>query len=133
MDFLARRDHASKELIQKLARRFENHELIKDVVEQLQQDGLQSDLAFAESYIRSRAGRGYGSIRITLELGQKGVSDEDIVQAFINTDIDWQQVLEQQYQKKFSGQPPDDLKEKARYTRFFVYRGFDQEQIRRLW
>ena len=49
MDFLSRREHSSKEIYKKMAQRVESVELLKDSIEELQNDGLLSDERVAES------------------------------------------------------------------------------------
>lgn len=133
MNLLARRDHSQRELQQKLLPRFPDKPAISQAIAQLQQDGLQDDLRFAESYVRWRAARGYGVQRIEQELAQKGVQDELIAAALANNGIDWQQLLQQQYQKKYGNLPPPDLTEKARCTRFLLGRGFSYGELNQLW
>jgi len=67
-----------------------------------------------------------------MELNQKGVSDGDIEHAFRKVDIDWDGLLKYQYQKKYQSQSPETLEEKAKYMRFFLYRGFDRVSINSL-
>lgn len=133
MNMLARRENSFKELDQKLARRFpEQGSLIRTALEELAADGLQSDLRFAESYLRSRAARGFGEVRIALELAQKGIADAVVRQAMASVAIDWDGLLEDQFHKKCRSQPPATVEEKAKLLRFFQHRGFAPDQVRRL-
>lgn len=133
MNLLARRDHSSFELIQKLAPRFPDKPALKEVINQLHQDGLQDDLRFAESFVRYRAASGYGAERISQELKQKGVDAENISKAFDNNELDWQEILHDVYRKKYGDHKPSDLNEKAKRTRFLVSRGFSFAAINALW
>ena len=54
MRLLTRREHSCQELKQKLERKGFNAGLVEDITAQLQQEGLLSDVRFAESYQRSR-------------------------------------------------------------------------------
>ena len=72
MDFLSRREHSSKEIYQKMSRRVESIEMLMEVIDGLEQDGLLSDERFAESYFQSRKRRGFGPLRIKNELIQRG-------------------------------------------------------------
>ena len=87
MDFLSRREHSSKEIYQKMSRRVESIEMLMEVIEGLEQDGLLSDERFAESYFQSRKRRGFGPLRIKNELIQRGVN-ENIFYS-LDTETDW--------------------------------------------
>jgi len=102
------------------------------VIEELQQQGWQSDRRFAESYIRSRWERGHGPIRIRYELQQKGLACELIDTALNDSGIDWDQALEKLYRHKYTDKPITNHSERARRWRFLQQRGFDYEQIHRL-
>ncbi|MEM1190255.1 MAG: regulatory protein RecX [Pseudomonadota bacterium] len=77
MDLLARREHSRFELRRKLERRFPPEGLI-DALEQLENEGLQSDVRFAQSFTRERLLKAYGPRRVRAELRQRGVADEVI-------------------------------------------------------
>lgn len=133
MDYLARREHSALELQQKLSKRFEDCALIAEAIEKLKEDGLQCDQRFAEHYIRSRVNKGFGRLRIQQELKQKGVSDNDAAAAFGSNAIDWQNLLLEQYSKKYGELAPESLEQKARCQRFLLSRGFSFDQLNRLW
>ena len=99
--YLARREHSAAELQQKLQQAGHETDKIHAALEKLQHSGLQNDERFAEAFIRSRALRGYGELRIRQEMKQKGVGE----------------------------QSPDDFKDRAKQMRFLQYRGFTHEQI----
>jgi regulatory protein len=73
---LARREHSAYELTQKLANSDAPLDEVAQVIEQLQQAGLQSDLRFAENYVRYRSQRGNGPLRIKQELNERGVASD---------------------------------------------------------
>lgn len=129
MDLLARREHSRSELLEKLGRRFEKA-LLEPVLDSLADDGLQSDQRFAESFVRHRAQRGYGPLRIRQELRQRGVSDSDNTLAFENNEINWRDIVRDVVSRKYGSEPAADLKEKARRQRFLQYRGFSHDHIR---
>ncbi len=130
MNLLARREHASWELRQKLLRKFPDAEQVDAQIERLAQENLQSDERFAASYARMRVGRGYGPRRIRQEMREKGLSDSAIADAFDALDDDWFAHAREVYLKKFGSESPADIRERARRTRFMQYRGFDSDQIR---
>lgn len=131
MNALARREHTLQELKNKLSSRFPLHKnTIPLVLQQLADEDLQSDCRFAQSYIRWRAAKGYGAKRIVLELVQKGVDEELVENTMHNCGIDWQQLLFEQFDKKYDAQIPVTLEDKAKIHRFFQYRGFSAEHIK---
>ena len=105
---------------------------IDDVIRQLQQEGLQSDMRFAEALVHDRAGRGYGPRHIAQELRQKGIADHISEEFLDERDAAWLEKLKEVREKKFGMEVPEDYKEQAKQSRFLQYRGFPGEQIQRL-
>jgi len=132
MDLLARREHGRAELTRKLRQRGASPEMIEHELDRLADEGLLSESRYLESYISSRARSGYGPSRIREELTQRGLPRADVEQALREADIDWQAQLADVWQRKFSGQLPGDPRERAKQTRFLVYRGFSMERVGRL-
>lgn len=132
MDLLARREHGRAELARKLRQRGASPEMIEPELDRLADEGLLSETRYLESFIRSRGNSGYGPLRIREELTQRGLSRGDVEQALRECGIDWPGQLTDVWQRKFSGQRPADPKERARQTRFLVYRGFSMEMVGRL-
>ncbi len=129
LQLLAQREHTQYELCQKLKQRGYALEAVTPVLAKLAQEGWQSDARFMALYIQLRAGKGYGPLRITQELQQRGVAESLISSALAACEIDWHDYLRQIYLKKFKNHPPVDFKEKAKQIRFLQYRGFDLAQI----
>lgn len=99
MDLLARREHSVKELLRKLCERYEETELIADVVRQLSEDNLVSDSRFAEMYIRSRIGRQFGPVKIKNDLRERGVSEDKIRFALNEANQNWLQLIQELSEK----------------------------------
>lgn len=130
MDMLARREHARSELATKLQRKFaDSEELIEAEIDKLHAEGLQSDSRLAESFIRFRAGRGQGPVKIRAELRLRGVSDEVLQQAMAACDVDWSDLAATVARKRFGESPPADVRERARRSRFLQQRGFSFDHI----
>lgn len=127
---LAMREHSALELRQKLLNK--NHELalVDQLIASLQSENLLSDERYAESYWRVRSGKGYGSLRIVKELQMKGVSERIIEAAKNEANINFFDVIEAVYQKKYKSQPIQDFNEKAKRQAFLYRRGFDTEYIK---
>lgn len=132
MDLLARREHGRVELTRKLRQRGAPDELIAATLERLAEEGLLSEARYLESFVASRARAGYGPMRIREELAQRGLPRPAIEQALSEAEVDWGEQLRELWQRKFAGQLPQGMREKAKQARFLGYRGFSQEQIGRL-
>lgn len=102
------------------------------MIGELQREGLQSDERFTETFVHSRAERGYGPLRILRELRQKGISDALIRDYVDANDPEWQQRASRARIKRFGHQLPTNYKDKAKQSRFLQQRGFSGEQIRRV-
>jgi regulatory protein len=127
MNLLARREHSVWELRRKLRIRFPDDALLDEQLSTLTEQNLQSDMRFAESYIRQRIERGYGPVRLREELRERGVSRTDITRLMAELEIDWRAHALQVMQNKYGGFPPRDIKEEARRARFMQHRGFTAE------
>jgi len=126
---LARREHSVQEIRQKLRQReFEDQEIDQTVIE-LQQGGWLSDERFTEAYIRMRQARGFGPVRIGVELRERGV-DEALVDQYLDPGAPaWLESLREQYDKKYAAKPIADYNDKAKRIRFLQYRGFTLHAI----
>lgn len=128
LHLLAQREHSRRELYNKLKLRNFNQTKIVEVLNNLKDLDLQSDTRFAESYLKMRTDRGYGPIRIALELQERGVASEII--GNIDPDHDfWCEQAKQVFFKKFSI-PAKAFNERAKQIRFMQYRGFTGEQLK---
>lgn len=132
MNLLARREHSRKELRNKLKRRFPDELLVDDVLQHLADEKLQSDGRFAESFVRQRISTGKGPLRLRHEMGERGLTDTDIEVALASVKVDWYALAEDVLHKKFPNIKSQDIKEKARCSRFMQYRGFSSEHFRHL-
>jgi len=129
MDLLARREHARLELRRKLMQRDFPADEIDAALDRLEADGLLSDERFAEAFVRQRAGRGYGPLRIRQELRERGVDDGLISAALAPWAGQWLAVAARQHEKHF-GRQPEDAKERARQQRHLQSRGFGFDIIK---
>ncbi|GAA0353192.1 recombination regulator RecX [Bowmanella denitrificans] len=126
---LARREHSQAELLTKLALRELDAELGRQVLQEFIERGWQSDLRFAESFVRQRVAKGQGELRIRAELRQRQVADYQIKQALEALQVDWFETAKKLYQRKYS-RPATDWKEQQKRMRYLQYKGFSSEQIR---
>ena len=132
MDLLARREHGRVELTRKLRQRGALPEMIETALDRLTEEGLLSETRYLESFVSYRARSGYGPLRIREELSQRGLQRIDIELALRESGIDWQEQLADTWRRKFSGQLPADVRERAKQGRFLAYRGYSMEMINRL-
>ena len=130
MNSLARREHSRGELARKLEQKFPGHrELVPEVLDRLEAQGLQSDTRYVEAFCRARVGRGQGRARISNELRLKGVAEAAVDRALAELDVDWFELAREVARRRFGESRAREPKEIARRMRFLRYRGFDQEQI----
>ena len=153
MDLLARREHGFDELIQKLSKRFRARtavtqpsdcdagvvqqqipllDAINGVLMQLKSEGLQSDVRMAQAFVRSRARRGQGPLKIKSELCAKRLDAEVIRQAIESDEVDWFKLAQTVAAKRYGHMgsvASFDFQIKARRNRFLQQRGFCFEHI----
>lgn len=132
MGLLARREHSAYELKQKLKTREFDTEAIDAAVAGLQQDNLQSDERFAESFVNQRVNAGFGPVKISYQLRQKGV-DELLIEQYLARPVElWDEKMRQQRHKKFGAEIPRDYALRMKQARFLQNRGFSAESVMRL-
>jgi regulatory protein len=127
---LSHREYSVQQLQTKLQQRFENDIIIKDVLQQLITKKLLSDERFADAYVRMRCQRGYGPLRICMELQARGITAELISETLANYDKSFQDQIKKVQQKKFGRRLPNVLSQKIQQMRFLNYRGFSTSQIK---
>lgn len=128
---LARREHTREELRNKLRRRIDDGAAIEAALDELARECLQSDDRHAESYVRQRADRGYGPLRIARELRERGTSKEAVSRAIDGLErADWLRHARAARVKRFGRAAAAGSVERARQMRFLEYRGFPAEVIR---
>ena len=130
---LGRREHSRWELRRKLLHRKWLPGEVDEVLDGLEDQGLLSDARFARAWIRHRAGRGLGPIRIRGELRQRGVEAAVVVEAFHAVEeegeVDWQEVAERWVRRKWGSSIPSGVQERARRLKTFLARGFAREDF----
>ncbi|MCW8890178.1 MAG: recombination regulator RecX [Sedimenticola sp.] len=127
---LANREHSRSELSRKLSARCVESDLLEQVLDWLESCGYQSDERFTELYIKQRKQKGFGPVRIRLELQERGISAALIEHWLDAEDTEWLELLGVCCKQKFGCSPPDDFKAQTKRARFLEYRGFPTEMIR---
>ena len=133
MDYLARREYSYHELKQKLHQftgvNPSDNEVIRSVLDTLLEEGLLSDLRFAEAHLRYYRHKGYGPLYLQQKLQLKKV-DREIINGVLNTrDGDWHLLAEKQRTKRFGKKIPDDKTSRLKQMRYLQNRGFLSEDI----
>lgn len=129
LHLLARRDHSQWEILQKLRAKGFAEKDVRPVMTDFVQTDFISDWRFTENYIHWRRNKGYGPLRITMELQARGIFPEMIEDQLKITDNAWFIEAQRVWQKRFKGKQPNDYKIRAKQMRFLQYRGFTREQI----
>jgi regulatory protein len=132
LQWLARREHSSFELLDKLAKKGCAPELAAQVVERLKSERLLSDERFVESLIAARQRRGCGPLRVQRDLAAKGIPEEMIERWLDPRAREWTELLHEVRRKKFGANAPKSFSERAKQGRFLQYRGFGFEQIQQM-
>lgn len=129
MRILARREHSAAQLQRKLAARGHDAGTRDEVIESLAEAGWQSDARFAATLARSRAGQGYGPLRIRAELREARVPEEQVRAAFEALECDFTDLAARLRQRRFGAVPERGAQWQKQY-RFLAARGFEAEHIR---
>lgn len=125
---LARREHSRAELARKLSAHGTQEE-IDAVIAELQACQLQSDVRFAESYVRANASR-LGIARLRQNMAARGLDRELVDTQLAHAGLpDELARARSVWARKFSAAPAD-VKEWARHARFLQGRGFASDTIR---
>jgi regulatory protein len=130
LGFLARREHSRLELERKLASRAYPKALVAETLDDLEADGSLRASRFAESFVRVRADRGQGPLRIRMELRERGIDDSEAAAALESRDYDWVTIARRAREKRFGPDLPAVFAERSKQARFLEYRGFGHAQIR---
>ncbi len=124
LGLLARREHSVLELSHKLISRGFSPQEIELELANLQDERLLSNERYTESYVHMRRQRGYGPLRIGVELRERGIAADLIERYLDRNDTSWLELLQQQYVKKFGTSVADSFQEKAKRVKYLQNRGF---------
>ncbi|WP_428464681.1 recombination regulator RecX [Photobacterium kagoshimensis] len=127
--YLSRRDHAEKELRQKLIARGYSDEEVDKAIHFCQDYNWLNDVRYASIMVRNGIAKGWGELRIQQEMALKGVDSSIMDQVLEAAEVDWYQHACDVAARKFGQTPIDTLKEKAKRYRFMQSRGFNFDQI----
>lgn len=137
LNMLAFRARSSAELARSLVRKGEPQELVDAAVSRLQEQGLLDDVAFAQSFTRTKVlGAQQSKRRVQQDLARKGVArevtDAAIATVFEEEQVDQREIVEQAARKKLrSLMKAEPVVRRRRLYAFLARRGYDGEDIRR--
>lgn len=130
---LARREHTSFEILQKLGQRGYSRDIIERVLANCRRLDYIDDERTARIYIGQLARRGFGFRRIRLELKKKGLDGElfDIILNERRAEIDEHEIARKVMQKtmKRFESVQDQRKRRDKIYRFLYSRGFEESVI----
>lgn len=135
---LAQREYGEEELRRKLASYSDNSADIETVLTQMKQAGQLSDERFIEAYIQSRVRRGFGPVRISAELNEKGIKTEELEDLLSIWKSSWVAVAKRVLEKKYTERKMRSIDESEKKAliltqkRFLLYRGFDHATIQQV-
>ena len=130
LELLARREHSRLELRQKLIQRGFPTDHIEPVLDQLVEERLLDEARFAELYACGRADKGYGPLRISRELRERGVPQALVDTVLADLGSDWLPKLRELHRKRFKAQVPTNAMERMQQTRVLRQHGFSLDQIK---
>ena len=115
---LARREHSQYELRRKLKARGYGERLVDELLAELITERLLSDTRYAEAMVTNRASRGYGPLRICMELRDRGVAEGIVDKALQEAEVDWDERLRHTYDRKYGGIAVESFKTWASRAQF---------------
>ncbi|SFV88319.1 Regulatory protein RecX [hydrothermal vent metagenome] len=122
MGMLAKREHSYLELYKKLIQHYEDDE-VTPALEKLKAENYQSDERFTSEFIQMRFNQGKGSIKISIDLKQRGIEQFDL------SEYDFFALAKDVRVSKYGEEAPSNYKEKAKQQRFLQSRGFGFDEI----
>lgn len=127
---LCMREHSIKEITDKLTRKDYQKDSIEVIIQECLKDNYLNDQRFAEIYWRSRARKGFGPNKITMELKQKGIASELIQSTSIQQELNFDEIIKIVYKKKFRGRKIHDFKDMSKRQNYLYQRGFGVDLIK---
>ena len=125
---ISRREHSQKELIDKLAKKYDILELINLVLHNHIEKNLLNDLRFSQAYVVARKRKGFGPKKIGYELVSRGVN-ENTASEVIDAEGGWNEAALKAFNKKFKAGIGEDFMEQNKQKAFLQNRGFSFEEI----
>lgn len=126
---LSMREHSVQELFTKLNTKEPKVEIVDQVVGFLSENDYVSDTRFTEAFVRAKANKGQGPIKIRAQLKNKGVTDHTIDEFLDLISAKWFDIAQIEYDKKYGELAVTDYNEWSKRARFLQSRGFTMDHI----
>lgn len=129
LNLLSYRARSKKELIDKLKQKEYDTKYINEVIAELEKLGLLNDLEYAKLWIESYK-NSYGKFRLKNGLKEKGISEETINQALVDTNVselDTAKHIAEKWKRLHSKLPEKEAKQ--RLMGFLARRGISYDTI----
>lgn len=127
---LAMREHSRLEIYNKLQKKeYVEGVDVNELLDELEESNYLNEQRFTESFIRYRASRGQGPMKITSELYSRGINKSLTNESMKDAEVNWFDLAIEQMEKKFGKTKSIDFKEKTKRMRFLSSRGFTGEII----
>lgn len=126
ISLLARREYSYQELYQRFKTDYPL-EKIEVVLQQLIDDGYQSDQRFAESFIRNKVSQNQGPAKIKYAIRSKGIPETLFDNVIEMLEPDWYSMAAEIVVRKYFSLDISDRKQQAKIVRFCTQRGFSIE------
>ncbi|MBE0369494.1 regulatory protein RecX [Pseudoalteromonas sp. MMG013] len=127
---LARQEYSHKELIKKLRAKEAPESYIEELLVWCERLGYIDEARYCDSFLRRQINKGFGQKRVLAEAMNKGVDRAQLLQLIETLEVDWFQLAQDAYVKKYAVTAPNlDYKDKAKRVRYMMYRGFSYEEI----
>ena len=130
LGMLARREHSRRELKTKLGQSGYAGDEADAAIARLGEQHYQDDERFAEVLLRSRIARGYGPLRLRVELKTHGFADARIRELLDAADVDWTACAADQLRRHYGSVGSADRAERMRRAQFLLRRGFAAATVR---
>ena len=127
---LSRRDYGSAELRDRLLAASFSPGAVESAISALLNARFLDDGRYAEHFVAYHAGRGQGPRRIRLEMRGKGLPESLLAGAVDEAAPVWAERAQALRRRRFGAEAPGSLEERARQSRFLLYRGFTPAQVR---
>ncbi len=132
VSLLSRREYSRAELVRKLAPHAETSEALDALLDTLAKEGWQSDARVIQSVVHRKSPI-HGSLRISQELKQKGMNDQQVANIRSQLKDSELERAHGVWEKKFGAaggaQTPTEY---ARQGRFLAARGFSHDVVRKV-
>lgn len=129
LDCLSRREYGTQELLTKMLAKDHEQTVSEQVLKELTDEDLLSDVRFAQALVKHGAFKGQGPRKIMHDAQKKSLPSHYLNDAFTACAIDWFALAKEVRLKKFGSDMPKEWKDKAKQMRFMQTRGFELDQI----